>query len=349
MFCTRCGAQNPEGTRFCTNCGAALDEVRPPIQPPVQPPVQPACQPPVTYGQPVFVPEQEHPVVAEVKRFACSPLFLAAVILFSLSILFSVIAQFTAGDEIAALITRGWEWSENVFGELDVEGLGNLGEFMDSVDFKSSLQSGQAFSLPVFEILTAVGLWLIFAAGRKRTTPGISPTGLKLVKTVTTISFVLSMVGLALGTLSLIAVAVVFGVKGREIPWPSELLRIFSASSDDLYRILLVIFIVLAAAMLISLIFTALYYGKLIKSMGTALNTAATGVPSDRISVFAAILTILSGVSALSGITSLVEYLPDPMMILSSLAGGVASILFGVVMLKYRTRMRELMMGIPMQ
>ena len=44
-FCSHCGAQLPEGTKFCTECGQKLDSVpQPPREEPVQsytPPVQP--------------------------------------------------------------------------------------------------------------------------------------------------------------------------------------------------------------------------------------------------------------------------------------------------------------------
>ena len=332
MICRYCGAELPEGLRFCTSCGSPLTAE------------QPAAQP-YRYGEPEGEPRGEHPVVAEVKRFACSPLFLAAVILFSLSILFSFVGQYTAREEIADLLEKGLEWMGDAFGDLEVEGLGNLGSFLTGAEFRESLKSSPSFSLPIFPILTAVGLWMIYAAGKRRDLPVMNPGGLKMVKVIVTIQFVLAMVGLGLGTLALGITAVTFGLTGRQVEWPERLLDLLHLDGDAMYAVVLTVLILLAVSMLISLIVSALYYGKLTKSMGTVLNTAATGVPSDRISAFAAVLVILSGVSNLSGILSLARYLPDAMLILSSLAGGVASILFGVIMLKYRTRMRELMMG----
>ena len=32
MFCTNCGKQIPDGSKFCTNCGATLGNTQPPIQ-----------------------------------------------------------------------------------------------------------------------------------------------------------------------------------------------------------------------------------------------------------------------------------------------------------------------------
>lgn len=62
MFCTKCGRNQPEGTRFCVSCGAALDAAQP--QQPVAQPVyqQPVYQQPV-YQQPVYQqPVYQQPV-----------------------------------------------------------------------------------------------------------------------------------------------------------------------------------------------------------------------------------------------------------------------------------------------
>ena len=59
MFCTNCGAQLPDGSRFCAQCGAPQEAVAAPVQQPYpQQPVyqQPAYQQPV-YQQPAY-PQQ---------------------------------------------------------------------------------------------------------------------------------------------------------------------------------------------------------------------------------------------------------------------------------------------------
>ena len=50
MFCTKCGAQNADGTQFCTSCGTPLNAQQSQAQPVYQQPVQPVY--PVAVAQP---------------------------------------------------------------------------------------------------------------------------------------------------------------------------------------------------------------------------------------------------------------------------------------------------------
>jgi len=49
MFCSKCGTQNADGTRYCSNCGADLSANIPTQQPYDYPPVS-ACQPAQGYA-----------------------------------------------------------------------------------------------------------------------------------------------------------------------------------------------------------------------------------------------------------------------------------------------------------
>ena len=64
MFCDKCGAQVPDGIRFCGQCGNTIAQ-QPAPQPAPQPVPQPAPQPPVqqpVYQQPVQQPVYQQPV-----------------------------------------------------------------------------------------------------------------------------------------------------------------------------------------------------------------------------------------------------------------------------------------------
>lgn len=57
MFCTKCGANNPDGAFCCTSCGSPLNQPQAPQQPVYQAPQQPvyqAPQQPVYQAQPVY-------------------------------------------------------------------------------------------------------------------------------------------------------------------------------------------------------------------------------------------------------------------------------------------------------
>ncbi len=51
VYCTRCGASNPDGAAFCSRCGASLTQVSTP--PATPPPVSAATAPPFAQAQPV--------------------------------------------------------------------------------------------------------------------------------------------------------------------------------------------------------------------------------------------------------------------------------------------------------
>ena len=65
MYCTNCGKQQPDGSKFCNNCGTHLQTITPPTpgqnnRKPAQQPTQPPVQ------QPVVTPiqnQQSHPPV----------------------------------------------------------------------------------------------------------------------------------------------------------------------------------------------------------------------------------------------------------------------------------------------
>ena len=58
MYCTRCGAPNPDGAKFCNSCASPLD-LRAPAPPGVTaPPYQPPYQPPYPPAQPRQTCEQ---------------------------------------------------------------------------------------------------------------------------------------------------------------------------------------------------------------------------------------------------------------------------------------------------
>ena len=72
MFCTNCGMQMPDDSRFCQNCGAQLDPVN--AEPVAQQPVY--QQPEQYYQQPAqYYPQQDQPYAAPVATQPKAPFF----------------------------------------------------------------------------------------------------------------------------------------------------------------------------------------------------------------------------------------------------------------------------------
>jgi hypothetical protein len=70
MYCTKCGAQNPDDGKFCQKCGAAL------AQAPAPPP------PPATAPQPAAAPSQPPAVTTRTSGLAVASLVLGIVGIF---------------------------------------------------------------------------------------------------------------------------------------------------------------------------------------------------------------------------------------------------------------------------
>lgn len=307
MICSHCGQQNRDGSAFCVYCGTAFQPAQPmPVQP-----VQP--QPPYGYA-PV---QPRHPVIEAVRSVAASPLYLVAVIAFTVALVFSVLG---AGESASAMY--------DMLGELSMDM--DMGEFMP--DYASSAYSVGAAVGGIFgsipNILLVVGLWMIYAAAKKNE-PGISSGGFTLVWVMQVIGLVGVCVAAGLVALVLLIALLVSGLSVVDIP-------------DADGTIALVLIAVVAVLFAAIMAFAIVYRVKTMKMVGAVRQTLSTGIPSDKISMLVVVLCFagggMAGLSALGSLASLAV-----MTALSTAASAVASILFGVVALRYRDTMRQLM------
>ncbi len=96
MFCSKCGTQYEEGTKFCAGCGAAL--AQPPAQQPEQPTVQveqPTVQPQVyqqPVQQPVYQQANEEQAEQPAKGLAVASLVLGIVSFFCFAYITGILA-----------------------------------------------------------------------------------------------------------------------------------------------------------------------------------------------------------------------------------------------------------------
>ena len=78
MYCTKCGAQNPDGANFCQNCGSQLVTTTTPAQTPTLiPTTQPNTVSPTTQGPPTI------PVTRKTSGMAVAALVLGIIGIFA--------------------------------------------------------------------------------------------------------------------------------------------------------------------------------------------------------------------------------------------------------------------------
>ena len=84
-----------------------------------------------------------------------------------------------------------------------------------------------------------------------------------------------------------------------------------------------------------------LFYAKLIGTVSTMQNSIRTGVPSDRVSAYVAVLAILGGIGSILGLFGTNGLIA----VLATVAEIVAAFAFGIFLFKYRDAMRMAMAG----
>ena len=313
MFCMNCGQPCADGNKFCEHCGAPLLDTT--AQPASQPAPQPVQQPYYAPAPAAYAPA--NPVLDTIKRLATSPLFLAATVAQSGMILFTIIAAMagTSGllgslDTYLSMILRMGGYSSS-----EVSGLlGGVGSLFTGASLGATLV-GQ---LPA--ILIAVGLWLLYVSAADKSGAPMKTTGLTLVKVSTIISLVVSI---------LVLVVFEFIVIG---------ITMAAAKYDDSA---IVGGIIVMLALLVVLSLGILMNVKTLSTIGTMQKTIQTAQPSDKVSTYVAVISILNGIGAIIGMLGFGSVLS----VLSGLCSAVACICFAVFLFQYRDKMRALMAG----
>lgn len=190
MICNSCGKQNPDGSGFCSGCGNQLSapgssassnpQYSAPNIPsqPYYPPPQPVAPPPYYGGSnSQYVPNRpfvgqnltgsQPSFIQNWRAAAGSSLFLVAVLIYSLSFLITLIQIMDQSDNLSYILYRA--------------GLRGISD-----TFMLFLILAM-----VPNVLLGIGLWLIYAEGKKPQGLPIKTTGLSMVFGVVVCQFVL--------------------------------------------------------------------------------------------------------------------------------------------------------------
>lgn len=291
MLCPCCGKPVEDGTLTCPFCGASLPSSAPPEASASPYPQSYLPDPPPPYRR------QETPVIQLMRRMARSPFFLVPAIGYTCMVLFQIVGTFSGTAQVALdpVVTRTME--TNAF-------LQNI--YTTSVTFSALPLSY------IFSILAVVGIWMVFASAANPSGAPVKTAGLTLLRVLQIISLVV----ICLMTLLLIGGVLIFiGAMGMYDVTPAT-------------NALIMALLLMIAAIMALLI---LYSVKIITTIDCIRRSIWTGTPRGSISVYVAVMSILSGVLSLLAVLS-----GNPFSALAGIAGTVSGIGFGVFLFRFR-------------
>lgn len=347
MFCPNCGTQNVDGVRFCRLCGKPLQtRVQPqaqsaqPVQPaqpqpsysqgaqqpsysqpaqpqpsysqgaqpPYTPPVQPSApqQPYVAPVPPVqpYIPPVAQPdsaLLAAIKSFFSSPLFLAAAIITSVAFALSLVS-----GSFTSTMSDG---------------------YTSTVNYSMSVAGPTLFSL--------IGYWLVYTSAKKPI--GFSTTGFTLFKVSAIIQLVLICIVGAIAASA--AVCMIIGAStylgARALGAFGSQLSALEALGLSLSAIAAILIVILIAVVVVMII----HYSKLIKGLNVVKDSINTGFADNRIPMFPAVIYFIS---SLSNLSTLIGANSSGIARIAAAAAIAATVFNGVLILKYRAMMNEI-------
>lgn len=283
MICPKCGRAIPDGTQ-CP-CGAPM--------------------------------LSSNPAVNLIKTMGSSTKFLTAAILYSVAVLFTLLASFTMND----LLVEIYYYGANA--GVDPEVFYPMMSVLES----SSMAASVVAAIP--SILTVVGMWLFFVSCRNTQTGNVATTGLTICKVISYISLVLyCLVEFLLVILGIIMV-VAAGASSN--------VSYYGASSlAAAMAVVIVVLLVVAAFVALFIAFQV----SVIRAINRIKATAVTGMPDNRISQFlTGFLMVLGILGAFSGVVSLIT---SPLAGVSALAAAATMILISLLLSEYRNKMTML-------
>lgn len=311
MYCMHCGQPCADGNKFCEHCGAPLQDAAQPAPQPMQQPV---------YAQPKAPVTPISDVRYTLKKLATSPLFLAAAIAYSCMVLFTIAAA-VAGQSgllgaLDSYLNMALRYGGYSMGELSYA----LDQLDQVVPFLRGASLGSALVGQIPAILIAVGIWLVFASAVDKSGMPMKTTGLTIIKLIT----IISLIGSSL-LLVVLEGVLIFG----------------TAAADKYDDSVVVVGVVIVLVVLVFMGLGILMSVKTISTIGTMQRTIQTEQPSDKVSVYVAVICILNAIGVVFGMLGF----GSVFSVLSGLCNAVAYICFAIFLFQYRDKMRVLMAG----
>lgn len=247
-------------------------------------------------------------VCATLKSLATSPLLIIAAICYSLVLVLNLLGSANAVDMSAVY---------DLLRELGI----SYNELREMVTDLQSVSVIITFISMIPSILVAVGMWITIGSGAKKQSKQMTTSGMTMIQVIQIINTVMG----SLAVLFLLLIVLIAGGMASD----------YSAEASAIIAICAVVMVLAAAFMIF-------YNVMIISTIGKIKNSIRTNQPNSKISMFVAVMCIISGgCSALSIPTSILS-IPSVVSILSLVMTAAYPILFGILLISYRSRMREL-------
>ncbi len=256
------------------------------------------------------------------KEVGSSPVVLLAAIFMAVSILLGIVGQAVTADD-------PYEMLEDLFYEYDID----VPDELFSTDTGTAVVTAVISAVP--NILIAIGVFVVFASAKSKTEPTLGTGGLTLINV---------MIAIGLGVICVLAllVIVIMLMGSAALSFIGGAVSSFEGSEyvGTAFAIVIAVFAVVFA-------FVISYYICLIRTVGAIKKTAHTGVPEIRGSaMYITVLDFIFGSSTILGAISSVLG-GNFIGALGNIFSGTAVILFGVALIKYRSRMKSVSAAAP--
>ncbi|MCL2772401.1 MAG: zinc ribbon domain-containing protein [Oscillospiraceae bacterium] len=307
-ICAKCGKENNDSATFCVECGQKFDQPAQPIQPVQQ--VQESNQnnqygnqPPISYSQMMA----SNPVIKLIRQIGASPLFLAAVILFSVTVLLKLINIFIPAADVSPNINH------------TIGGINSFSAFVSSIG----------------PVVICIGMWVQYAACKDVSTGHIKISGLSAIRVMNIINFVLYCILLALAFLG----SLIILVSGSAI---ESTIEEYAGDAGARFNFAGIATGIIGIGLLIGVIifgvFLILYYVKLLSTIKSIMTTASTGKPETKISMFVIVMNFILAVVSFVGLS--ISH--SPVTVISSIVNAAFMIVISVALASYRSKIKML-------
>lgn len=239
------------------------------------------------------------------KEVASSTKFLVMAICYTAGLFFSFFASLT---------------SASTFNEM----FSNYNPYLyDSLN--TSLSGIYVIPAMIPQILVCVGIWMIYTSARDDAVPSVKTTGLSLIKGTMIFNMIGSIIGIVIVLVISFIMIAASGSLGDYLGTPYES-GIFSA-----------VFGVLIGACIIVAAIVIPYFVGIIKTINTVKNTSLSGVPSDKVSSFVAVMNFIMLLGCLA------NFIYGFFGVISGVSNGAALVIASLLIFSYKDTMSRLM------